>query len=63
MFSVFVWRYESGRVLREGHSPKCRVLRNFSFQPCRCLRIPFYSVFNHVSLNATGGASDIILPA
>lgn len=29
----------------------------------RCLRIPFYSVFNHVSLNATGGASDIILPA
>ena len=41
MFSVFVWSYEtgrvknlSGRVQREGHSPKCRVLRNFSFQPC-----------------------------
>ena len=40
MFSVFVWNYEtgrvkklSGRVQREGHSPKWRVLRNFSFQP------------------------------
>ena len=24
----------SGRVQLEGHSPKWRVLRNFSFQPC-----------------------------
>ena len=34
-FSVFVCDKLSGRVQLEGHSPKWRELRNFSFQPCK----------------------------
>ena len=38
----------SGRVQLEGHSPKWRALRNFSFQPC--MRVFFFSAYSDFSL-------------